>query len=556
MDLREYEHVKFALADILRSVANHSDPHDNKWHDRLRETFARLADDRFNLAFIGRFSRGKSSLMNALIGVDRLPVGIVPLTSVITTVSYGSKDQAVLRFAESMLSQEIPIGALAEFVTQERNPGNVKRIKVAEVQIRAEILRRGFFFVDTPGLGSAIQANTLTTEAFLPEADAFLLVTSFESPLSEEEVRFLRDVSSSARRIFVVLNKQDTVSPQERDEVVLFVQRQLQTVFADEIPRVFPVSARDGLQAKQANNAPLLAESGLSALEEQLRAFLLNEKAVEFLRRTCDRLENILRDAQPAAKEGLSQRLAEVRRHIETRPAGARFQCETRGDRDEPLPPLQQSRPCEICVAINDRLWDFMSRLPQRLIADAGARQQFTKNRGLCSHHAWQFEAMASDYGVCMAYSELLARLAAWFRAEAAAAAQKQGIPEMIPARVHALLPVNGSCVLCEVHARAEAEALAALASRFVQNEQEAFASLSAICLPHFPKLATMANDARLTLRLMEHQAKLFGRLSEDMQRHVLKFDALRRGFESQEEENAGKRAVTLLAGLRNVRPA
>ena len=62
-----------------------------------------------------------------------------------------------------------------------------------------------------------IAENTLTTEAFLPEADALILVTSYESPLSEEEMRFFRSVSSSGRRIFVVLNKHDTLSSEQRD---------------------------------------------------------------------------------------------------------------------------------------------------------------------------------------------------------------------------------------------------------------------------------------------------------------------------------------------------
>ena len=72
------------------------------------------------------------------------------------------------------------------------------------MQLPAEFPRRGFHFVDTPGPGSAVEENIRTTESFLPEADAFLLVTSYESPLSDEEMRFFRAAASSPRRIFVV----------------------------------------------------------------------------------------------------------------------------------------------------------------------------------------------------------------------------------------------------------------------------------------------------------------------------------------------------------------
>jgi hypothetical protein len=36
--------------------------------------------------------------MNAILGTDRLPTGIVPLTSVITSVGYGTKEQVILQF--------------------------------------------------------------------------------------------------------------------------------------------------------------------------------------------------------------------------------------------------------------------------------------------------------------------------------------------------------------------------------------------------------------------------------------------------------------------------
>lgn len=192
--------------------------------------------------------------MNALLGTDRLPMGIVPLTSVITTVAYGSSERAIVRYEGRFLDQEISLEALPRYVTQQGNPGNVKGVKEAEVQLLAELLRRGFHFVDTPGLGSAIAENTRTTESFLPEADAFLLVTSYESALSDEEARFFRAVSSSPRSIFVIVNKQDTVRDQERVEALAFVRRQLAQMFGEAPPKVFSTSAREGLEAKQSED--------------------------------------------------------------------------------------------------------------------------------------------------------------------------------------------------------------------------------------------------------------------------------------------------------------
>jgi ribosome biogenesis GTPase A len=177
MDLREYEQSKFAIAEILRSASACVPEREDGLRVRLQNLFARLAEERSNLVVLGRFNRGKTSLMNAILRTDRLPTGIVPLTSVITTVGYGSKERVVLKYDSRILDHEIPIEALPQHITQQGNAGNVQRIKTAEVQLPAEILRRGFYFVDTPGLGSVIEENTFTTEAFLPEADALILVT-------------------------------------------------------------------------------------------------------------------------------------------------------------------------------------------------------------------------------------------------------------------------------------------------------------------------------------------------------------------------------------------
>ena len=550
MDLRDYERDKFAIADILRSASNLVPKESREWQDRLRDLFARLADDRFNLVVVGRFSRGKTSLMNAIMGSYRLPVGIVPLTSVITTVSYGTKEQVILNFGQRILSQEVPIESLPFYVTQQGNPGNIKGIQVAQVQLRAEILRRGFYFVDTPGLGSAIVENTRTTEAFLPEADAFLVVTSFESPLSEEEVRFFRSVSSSARRIFVAVNKQDMASRQERDDVLGFVDKQLREVFGENVPQVFSVSAREGLEAKQSKDTPRLIASGVEGLEQNLLDFLLNEKRSQFLLRMCDRVSALARDL-PETPEAASLRyqISVLVEAIDGVSPVAAIESETPSKPASELPALHQFRSCEICGHIANAQWEFLSKYQHRLSVSHDEQRRFADQGGLCSFHTWQYASMVSSYGVCTSYPKLLERLATWFRTTAAAGPQQQGLPEIIGA----LLPGHSGCILCNVRAKAEAQVIADLANRLALDETQTMNSLSAICLPHFAMLTTAVNDAGVICKIMEHEATIFERLSEDMQRYSLKFNAVRRALDSEEEETAADRALMLLAGHRNV---
>jgi tRNA U34 5-carboxymethylaminomethyl modifying GTPase MnmE/TrmE len=96
MNLKEYEQYKFRLAEVIRFASAIDFEHDKGSGQRWRDVLDRLAEDRFNVVVAGRFNRGKSSLMNALLGMDRLPTGIVPLTSVITTVRYGTSERVLL----------------------------------------------------------------------------------------------------------------------------------------------------------------------------------------------------------------------------------------------------------------------------------------------------------------------------------------------------------------------------------------------------------------------------------------------------------------------------
>ncbi len=293
--LEQYSKLKLELAAIVRMLLHVAEQQkDEMAVGDCRRLLARLAEDRFNLAMVGQFSRGKSSLMNALLGAEKLPTGILPLTSVITTVAYGESERVLLQREGWTLPQEIRLDELPEYVTQHGNPGNEKKVTLAEIQLPHEMLRLGVHFIDTPGVASAIRANTRTTRQFLPEIDAAVLVTSFESPLAETELDFLREVRTYLRTVFIVVNKHDLVPATERAQVIETIRQQLQTTFDCDFP-VFPISAREALHAKQSRSREDLDASGLPALEAALTSFLRKEKARELLLRAADRAESVLR---------------------------------------------------------------------------------------------------------------------------------------------------------------------------------------------------------------------------------------------------------------------
>ena len=551
MDLREYERVKFELAELLRSMASLIKGQSQEDQERLRELFARLAEDRFNLVVVGRFSRGKTSLMNAILGTDRLPVGIVPLTSVITTVAYGSREQVIVHYQDHGLTSEVPLDTLPEYVTQRHNPGNVRRVKTAEVRLPAEILRRGFYFIDTPGLGSSIPENTRTTETFLPEADALLLVTSYESPLSDEERRILH--AASARRAYVVLNKHDTVSAEERAEVLNYTREQLSAWLDRGAPRVFSVSAQDGLVAKGARDMPRLAASGLPELETELVRYLLTEKSSEFLLRLCDRIEDWLRELSRVADTArLVEQIRALSRRIALDQPGAAQRSETPTDDPMATDSLRKFQPCEVCARILDATFEFLRRYQYDLSVSPEVQQGHAQRGGLCALHTWQYAFLAAPRDICTGYPALLDRLSAWFHDAASTALPS----DSLSSEMRGLIPTKETCNLCRVCAQAEAEAIASIAGRLKQDPDNVLNSLSAVCIPHLRGLIAVVDDTALTQKLLAREALVLERLSEDMQRYATKHDAVRRFLASEEEKNSSQRALMALAGLRNINMA
>lgn len=557
MDLKQYEQKKFALAEIIRATQA-IDTKDGALLSEARELQARLAEDRFNLMVVGRFSRGKSTLMNALLGGDYLPTGIVPLTSVITTVRYGSRKQVVLHFTGTGLTREAPLSQLAEYVTQRENPGNVKKLAYAEVQFPVEVLRRGFFFVDSPGLGSPILENTLTTERFLPQADAFILVTSYESPLSEEEDRILQRIRNMRKKLYVVLNKQDTVGREERDEAIEFVKERLEQFSFAEDPQIFSISAREALEARQPQNATQLERSGLQEFETELMRFLIEERAQSFLVNMYERTTSFLIERSRAGRSpaledaylALIERLRDQRSVI----LGASDppQDLIRTDANAAAGPyaleVDRKTGCRICGEILESIFRFLSKYQYDLTIQPEMQQDHARRGGFCTLHTWQYEGISSPQGVCEAYPRLTHSIAEELARFAGCVSQQGESIETL----RSLLSTSRTCRVCQERIDAERRAVAKAADA-VRRAADQERHVPACCLPHLVAVIESLGPGTGAQNLLQAHAHLMERTSEDLQRYALKHDALRRDLTSEEERRASQLALLLLAGHRNV---
>ncbi|SDM48592.1 Dynamin family protein [Geoalkalibacter ferrihydriticus] len=246
----------------------------------------RLAEGRFHLAVMGQFKRGKSTLLNALLGEDLLPTDILPATSIPTYILAGDAVQVRVYFSggeparDFLPTAEVPLSrVLADYVSEQGNPHNHRGVSRVEIFHPASLLRQGVVLIDTPGIGSTLKHNTEITHQTLPRCDAALFLVSPDPPLTETELEFLGQVRALLPRIFYLFNKIDYLDSRELQASLEFLRENLQRAQpGGEAPRIFPISARQALDARLRGDDAARRSSGLAEVEENLIDFLRREK--------------------------------------------------------------------------------------------------------------------------------------------------------------------------------------------------------------------------------------------------------------------------------------
>ena len=262
------------LADLAQELG--ADP----VAEETRELAARVSEGRFYVACIGQFKRGKSTLINALVGYAVVPTGFVPVTAVPTVIRFGEELHARVRMRSGSW-RDVDLSDLKEYVTEELNPENKKAVDGAEVFVPSPLLSSGMCFVDTPGLGSVFTGNAATTQAFIPHIDAALVVVGADPPIAGEELALVDAVGKQVQDLILVINKADRTSDPERAAAAKFTRKVLEKRLHRPMGEVFEVSATERME----NRGPL---RDWEKLLESLHG-LVDDSGRNLVRAACDR---------------------------------------------------------------------------------------------------------------------------------------------------------------------------------------------------------------------------------------------------------------------------
>lgn len=260
----------------------------------IQEYFDTLSQNITNIIILGQFNVGKTTLLNALMGSDRLPTDNLPTTAVITRVVYG-KSQMVHVIKRSNRQQITWEAFQREFQLSQEDidsPEDINRfhdIDYVEIELQNPLLQNGVSFIDTPGLGEHWM-RTRVTLRYLRQTQAVLFVLDANHLLSTEERSLIKMIGNlNVDHVFFVVNRINLVDPKSIPEIQAWLKNALKKYFTDEKDqfnqqlydsRVFFLDARRAQRAQQQEptDQEALEESKLLELMSQLKLFLKIEQ--------------------------------------------------------------------------------------------------------------------------------------------------------------------------------------------------------------------------------------------------------------------------------------
>ncbi len=231
---REYELIT-DLLEVIPRIDGLNDERVTQMRDALFH-----ADHPYMMVFIGPFSAGKSSLINALLGEhDLLSIGPTPTTDRINILRWGEE------------------------------PSRNRSGDVDTVFYPSPLLQK-VSFVDTPGLESVFKTHEDITRKFLHRSDTVLLVMLATQAMTAHNLEYLKLLKDYGTNVIIVVNQADLLSDEEVQTVKDYVLDQSRAQLGFK-PEIWFTSARKAMQARLPDGTldeELWKASGLNQIEE------------------------------------------------------------------------------------------------------------------------------------------------------------------------------------------------------------------------------------------------------------------------------------------------
>lgn len=290
---------------------------------QAKDASARLKSRVFSVGIMGEFKRGKSTVINALLGEKIAPADVVPASATLNRVTYGLTPKATILYKDGR-RESVPVDKIADYVTKitEESAATAALVDQAIVEYPCQFCKNNVEIIDTPGLNDDERMDAIS-EAVIPELDAVVMVLSADSPFSKSEAEFVRNklMTSDVTKMIVLVNRIDTIYDEDdRVRILQSIKEKIVREVSDRIAAIhgidsqlyqdtkrklaeiqlYPISAIQALQGRMKDKPELVNQSGILAFEDRLRRLLTQERGALEIMRVSSIISKLLQEGQSA----------------------------------------------------------------------------------------------------------------------------------------------------------------------------------------------------------------------------------------------------------------
>lgn len=274
---------------------------------------------------MGEFKRGKSTVINSLLGQEVVPADIMPCSATLNRIVWDAVPHAQINFkpdesGRTPRPKDVSVEELSGYVTKltSESEEQASMVEDAVVYYPCKFCQDGVEIIDTPGLNDDERMDKIS-ESVIPMLDAIIMVVVPGSPFGISEANFVRNkiMTSDLSRLIFIVNKIDTIRPKDRQRCVDGIREKIEKTILEKAAsmygkdskeyktaqsklggiRIYSISAADALDGKLEGDDELLNGSGMPEFEEALTKLLTEERGMLELAPTVNAVVSKIKEA-------------------------------------------------------------------------------------------------------------------------------------------------------------------------------------------------------------------------------------------------------------------